>query len=79
MTVENCIKLLKAYEKQMNNPDVSTSIKKQSQANYEMMKKHILECGKFKDNPVFNELQGKKKVSAKIAAKPAGVISSKGA
>lgn len=68
MTVENCIKLLEAYKKQAENPvngvgrpyegAQRSHAKQQSQKNYEMMKKHILNSRKFKDNPILKELQG---------------------
>lgn len=57
MTVENCIALLKAYEKQMKDPtnekgvplkgDHRAQVISQSKHNYEQMKAHILKSKKF--------------------------------
>ena len=71
MTIENSIKRLNAYKKQSENPvndtgmaltgDERKNAQEQSKANYEMMKKHILNSKKFKDHPIINELSEKPK------------------
>lgn len=82
MTVENGIKLLKAYKAQMENPVDATGRPltggmrrhaiSQSTANYENMKKHILTSKKYQGHPIVDELQDKPK-------EPEVVIKTKGA
>jgi len=48
MTVENCIKLLKAWEKNLDKPV--------AKRNYENMKEHILNSRKFQGHPILQEL-----------------------
>lgn len=48
MTVENCLKLLKAYGEKVNDTSLPSHIREQSKKNFENMKKHIAESKKFK-------------------------------
>lgn len=55
MTIDNCIKLLRAYEE-----NVKKGINKdQSKKNYDNMKEHILNSKKFRGHPILEELMPK--------------------
>jgi len=57
MTIENCIKLLKIYKAQSENPSLAANCRKQSLKSYEDMKAHILKSRKFKGHEILKELQ----------------------
>ena len=75
MTVENCIKLLEAYKKQVENPKTADgrelsgeerkNVIAQSKKNIEMMTKHILNSRKFRGHPIIEELTPKPKQEKK--------------
>lgn len=56
MTVENCIKHLKAYKENAENQSLKSDVRKQSQKNYDNMKAHILSSRKFQGTEIFKEL-----------------------
>ena len=65
MTVENCLTFLAEYKKRAEDTSLSSSVRKQSQVNYDNMKAHILNSKKFMGHPILEELQEKPKEIAK--------------
>ena len=69
MTIENCLKLLKNFKANLDNPKFNTNLKKRAQFNYDNMKNHILNSKKFENHPILLELNPTKPKEVKPEVK----------
>jgi len=69
MTVENSIKLLKAYKEKMEDETQSSAVREQSKKNYENMKAHILSGKKYQGHPIIDELKESEEKQTKSKGK----------
>jgi len=70
MTVKNCLRLLGEYRERMSDPAAPECVRKQSKANFEGMKKHILSSKKFRGHSILGELGASPAPAPAVEAEP---------